>query len=139
MSNKSKLYSSLRAETFFSKTEIKEKITDDYIRGLIEGEGCFGVDRDIKGQERPAFLLKMHFRDMELIEGVRDYLGIKNRVYEYTHQDRHTATLIIREIDTLKNKIIPLCKDKLLGYKGSQLNHWLRHFPYLNSLHLQKP
>lgn len=132
-------YIGIRKETYYSKEEIKEKISDDYIRGLIEGEGHFGSDNRGNGVKIPCFVLKMHVRDKELIEGVRDYLGVSHRVYEYTHQERPYAMLIIRDIPTLKNKIVPLFNNKLLGFKGTQFSWWLGKFPYLRGITSNTP
>ena len=132
-------YTGIVEETYYSKDEIRERISDEYIRGLIEGEGHFGSDLRSNGIRIPCFVLKMHARDKELIEGVRDYFRISNRVYEYTHQERHYAMLIIRDIPTLKNKIVPLFNNKLLGFKGTQFSWWLGKFPYLSSALSNKP
>lgn len=126
-----KFYAGIKNETFYSKEEIKERITDDYLRGLIEGEGHFGIDTKVNGEKIPCFVLKMHVRDKELIEAVRDHLGVRNRVYEYTHQGRHFAQLIIRDIPTLKFKTVPMFHRKVLGFKGTQIEWWLSYFPYL--------
>lgn len=130
-------YSGIKKETFYSREEIIERISEDYIRGLIEGEGHFGVDRKRNGERIPSFLITMHPRDKELLEAIRDYLGINNPVYVYDYQSRGYATgkyramLIIRDLSTLKNKIVPFFNKKLLGYKGTQFKWWLDYFPYL--------
>ena len=132
--DKGEFYKGITLETYYSSEEIKDLLTDDYVRGLIEGEGHFGADTRGGIEKVPSFVLKMHVRDKELIEGIRNYLQIQNRVYEYTHQDRHYAMLIIRDIPTLKNKIVPLFRKKLLGFKGTQFEWWLKTFPYLDSI-----
>jgi len=137
-SNSIKFYKDVPRETYYSREEIVERVTDDYIRGLIEGEGYFGVDRRKNGNELPTFVLKMHVRDKELIEAIHDYLGINNTVYEYKNQGRHFAMLIVRDIPTLKNKIVPLFNKKLLGHKGTQFDWWLKYFPYLDSIIYRK-
>lgn len=126
-------FEGIRKETFYSREEIRERLTDDYICGLIDGEGYFGITRN-KGRIIPCFVLKMHVRDKELIEAIRDYLKISNRVYEYNYQGRHSAMLIVRETSALKNEVIPIFKKKLLGHKGTQFEWWLKHFPHLDSL-----
>lgn len=133
-----KFYEGIYNETYYSQEEILERLTDQYICGLIEGEGHFGVDTRNNGEKVPSFVLKMHVRDKELIEAIRNYLAINNFVYEYEHQGRHYAMLIIRDIATLKNKIIPLFRGKLLGFKGTQLEWWLDKFPYLDTLAYRK-
>jgi len=73
----------------------------------------------------------MNFRDRELIEGVRDYLGLKNRVYVYDHSGKDEwnrkpyASLVVRDIDGLKNKITPFFYNRLVGYKAIQFDDWL--------------
>lgn len=134
MTRHSEFYDTVRKETYYSREEIRALISDDYIRGLVEGEGCFANMRDSRGDQVPAFVLKMHVRDKELIEAIRDYLTLPDRVYEYTHQGRHFALLQVRYIGSLKNKIIPLFKDKLLGHKGTQFKAWLGNYPYLKSI-----
>lgn len=70
----------------------------------------------------------MHVRDKALIEAVKDTLGLKEKVYEYKHNDRHYAFLNIRNIGSLKNHIIPLLYPRLTGYKKEQFERWFRGF-----------
>lgn len=133
-----KFYQGIHKETYFSREDIKLRLSDDYIRGLVEGEGCFGVDRKNNGERIPSFLITMHPRDKELLEAIRDYLKLPYPVYCYSYPNnltgKYRATLIIRDIETLKNKIVPLFKNRLLGFKGTQFQWWLKEFPYLDSL-----
>lgn len=123
--------------TFYRREAIARLLTPEYIRGLFEGEGSFTNDRRRDGTRTPAVALRMHYRDKELLEGIRDYFGIQNRVYEYTYNGRHQAMLIIREMPTLKNIIVPFFKNQLLGNKGMQFELWLKTFPCLHGLHLR--
>lgn len=132
--HRSEFNKTVRDETYYSREDIRNRISDDYIRGLIEGEGCFGNMRNPRGEQIPAFMLKMHVRDKEMIEAIRDYLKLPDRVYEYLHQGRHFALLQVRDIGSLKNVIIPLFRGKLLGHKGTQMEAWLKKYPYLQSL-----
>ncbi|PIR43997.1 hypothetical protein COV23_02270 [Candidatus Wolfebacteria bacterium CG10_big_fil_rev_8_21_14_0_10_31_9] len=113
---------------------MKKNLTLDYIRGLIEGEATFTFCTSTSGKEKvriPAFQLRMHIRDKNLIEGVRDFLNLKNKVYVYHYPGKDgskrgpQAMLIVRELGNLKNKIVPLCYDQLVGYKATQFNNWL--------------
>lgn len=93
----------------------------DYIRGLVDGEGTFTFstsstklrDGTIKKIRVPSFAIKMHERDQELLESVRDTLHLKNKVYNYyspsTRKPNHgrQTMLIVREFPQLKNIIIP--------------------------------
>lgn len=114
---------------------LKRELTNDYIRGLIDGEGCFtfSTNKNYDGTSRkiPVFQLKMHIRDKDLIEGVRDHLGLKNKVYIYHHPGKDgynrgpTAMLMVRDFGSLKNIIIPFFYERLVGHKAIQFDKWL--------------
>jgi|SRR3989338_1785742 len=117
------------------------KISDDYIRGLVDGEGCFtfctvGRSDSLLKPKIPTFVIQMHERDKLLIEMVRDKLAPKNEVYVYkmlgmrTHTDKvykrgPMARIMIRDVGSLKNNVVPFFYDKLIGHKGVQFNDWL--------------
>ena len=65
--------------------EHPEEISNEYVRGLVEGEGTFTFSPS-GNKKIPVFCLKMHVRDKNLLELVRNKLGLKNKVYEYNHQ-----------------------------------------------------
>ena len=105
----------------------RETLSLDFIAGLIVGEGTFYWTRAPSGKI-PGFGLRMHVRDKWLVTAVRDTLGLKKRVYEYIHNNRHYAFLIVREIGSLKNIIIPLIYPRLAGYKRLQFLEWFQGF-----------
>lgn len=125
------------------KRETQEgSLSDDYIRGLVEGEGCFTFCSAIstKNGERtkvilPSFTLTMHERDKYLIEAVRNKLAPRNRVYTYRQPAMHTikkiykrgniAMLTVRDIGQLKNNVVPFFYNKLFGNKERQFVQWL--------------
>lgn len=119
-------------------------LSNEYIRGVIEGEGCFSfcsrpgtiVCNGVVLQPKiPAFLLTMHARDLELVEAIKEKMGLKNKVYVYrapalvTNKKVYTrgqkAMLIVRDFGSLKNIIIPFFYKKLKGNKGKQFEEWL--------------
>lgn len=117
-------------------------LSEEYLRGLIEGEGCFTfcsvpVYHPVlnKKLKVPAFALRMHKRDEELIAAVKDKLGLKNRLYQAKpvglevkgkiYRRGGQTILIVRDFGQLKNKIIPFFYKKLLGNKGKQFEAWL--------------
>lgn len=106
-----------------------EKLSLDYIAGLIEGEGSFFWTY-YKGNKAwvPGFTLRMHFRDKKLIERVGCTLGLSNPIYEYTNQGRHSATLIVRDQESLIAKIMPAFRGRLHGYKKLQFEEWVKGF-----------
>lgn len=120
------------------------KLSYEYIRGLVEGEGCFtfcsqSLKRDYKGRtvlrvKIPAFALSMSQRDTELLESVKETLGLRNKVYSYpprtdrfSHNRQGMSILIIRDVGQLKNIIVPLFYKKLNGNKAKQLENWLEN------------
>ena len=110
------------------------KLSYEYIRGLTDGEGTFtfstsstnGIKRRV-----PAFSIRMAVRDKELIEGVRDSLNLKNKVYVHNHQGKDgsirqpQAMLIVREFPALRDVIIPVFYKKLKGNKRLQFEEWI--------------
>ncbi|MEK7554727.1 MAG: LAGLIDADG family homing endonuclease [Patescibacteria group bacterium] len=119
------------------------KLDDGYILGLVEGEGSFTFSTKILSRTEakivrkkvPAFMLQMHERDFALIVAVRDYLGLKNRVYNYLKPALVTdkkiyirgrlAMLTVREIGSLKNIIVPFFVHRLIGHKRVQFLEWI--------------
>ncbi|MBU2101431.1 LAGLIDADG family homing endonuclease [Patescibacteria group bacterium] len=118
---------------------MRENLSYEYIRGLIEGEGSFTFSTRAKKlpdgteiKERiPAFSIGMHERDEQLLCKVRDTLGLTNRVYNYKPSNKdgynrgRKAFLIIREFGSLKNVVIPFFYNNLVGNKAIQFNEWL--------------
>ena len=116
-----------------------EKLPYDYIRGLIDGEGCFTFSRSITRykdgtvivKKIPAFAIGMHERDEKLLYMVKETLGLRSRVYNYKsseldgHKRGRKVFLIVREFPQLKNIIVPFFYKRLRGYKGIQFNAWL--------------
>lgn len=140
-----------------------EKISDEYIRGLTEGEGTFTFytvpryvvlsNGDKKRFKVPAFAIKMHERDWNLLDLVRLSLGLRGRIYRHRpyrydrYGSRNTAaqaSLVVRDVFELRDIIIPLFYGKFHGHKGKQFIKWLedmggegtaRHSQYLNGLY----
>ena len=118
-------------------------ISDEYIRGLTEGEGTFtfyttskliNLGQEEKRLKRPAFAIKMHERDKSLLNSVADSLNLRGNIYHngpYRYDrygSRNNAaqvSLIVRDVLELRNIIIPLFYKKLHGNKGKQFINWL--------------
>ena len=106
------------------------KLTNDYIRGLVEGRGSFTFSTN-NTRKVPAFVIVMHERDKMLLEKVRDHLGLKNKIYVYgpygndgANRGKNTR-LIVREFGPMKNVIIPFFYKRLVGNKRKQFEEWL--------------
>jgi len=114
----------------------RKYLSYEYIRGLVEGEGCFSFcpgSRKSNGKKYkiPAFVISMHERDERLIEMMRDTLNLKNTVYNHNSSQKdgikrgRRTTLIVRDFKSLKDIIIPLFYKKLKGFKNKQFFEWL--------------
>lgn len=114
----------------YDETEMKKyehTLSLDFIAGLIAGEGSFMWIKQ-NSQEVPVFQLKMHALDKELVEMVRDGLGLDEEIHEYNHQNRHYALLLVRRRKTITEKIIPLLDGRLFGMKKIQFEDWKKKF-----------
>lgn len=118
-------------------------ISNEYIRGLVEGEGCFSLHTgrimaNGRKYKLPAFMLAMHIRDKDLIEAIRDNLGLKVKIYYRSprvnisnaktgdvYLSERQTILVVRDFKQLKDIIIPFFYKKLKGHKGNQFIEWL--------------
>ena len=118
-----------------------KRLSYEYIRGLIEGEGCFSfcsipVEKIVDGvfirKKLPTFELSMSSQDNQLIKLVKETLGLKNKIYEYKARERKDrynrqplTILIVRDFGQIKNIIVPLFYKKLHGNKAKQFEVWI--------------
>ncbi|MCX6702358.1 MAG: LAGLIDADG family homing endonuclease [Candidatus Wolfebacteria bacterium] len=132
------MYPADTSNTMFTdkQSEQKEPLSWEYIRGLVDGEGCFtfcpGRRRgNGKKYKIPTFVIGMNERDASLLEMVKKSLRLRNKIYyrKGSGKDGYkrgcVAVLMVREFDQLKDIIIPLFYKKLKGYKGVQFTGWL--------------
>jgi len=109
----------------------RTRLSDDYILGLVDGEGCFSFstsqtkivyDKIIRTHV-PSFCLRMHIRDFDLICAVRDYLGLKNTVYCFKActKDGYSrgaqAAFVVRDFGALRDIVIPFFYKRLLDIR----------------------
>lgn len=114
-------------------------ITNEYIRGLVDGEGCFTFelsrfflpDGTASKRKIPSFRVQMHERDELLLWSIKNALGLKNKIYKYGPYDKDginrgkQVVLAVRDLGQLKNIIIPLFYGRLIGHKRNQFSGWL--------------
>ena len=111
-------------------------MTYEYIIGLVQGTGTFTFTTSsnlgsLRKRRIPAFQLRMSAYDRDLLERIRDFLSLRNKIYVYHYPGKEktkrkpVAILIVREIGPLKNIITPLFYNRLAGAKADQFNEWL--------------
>ena len=137
-----------------------ELLSEEYIRGLIEGEGCFTFEPKIGRKKEkvrvPVFAIGMHERDQELLRLVRTSMKLPkinsntvyvNGPYNYNgcKNNGKIAKLIVRDYLSLKEVIVPFFYGKLRGHKGIQFREWIEKigdknvpYPYRHIFNLHK-
>ena len=121
---------------------MKFKLSNEFIRGLVVGEGCFtfhtnGLKKNDDGTigrwKIPAFALSMHNRDRDLINSVADKLGLDDMVYTHKSSQKDgikrgdKSTLAVRKFSSLKDVVVPFFYKKLSGYKAIQFENWVKN------------
>jgi len=119
------------------------EISNEYIRGLVEGEGSFTFSTTRKKVDGtryklPAFVISLHIRDKHLLQMIRDKLGLKSKIYYkipmvniqnaktgVKYLSERQAILVVRDFQQLKDIIIPFFYKKLKGYKSEQFTEWI--------------
>ena len=84
----------------------QERPDERWISGFVDGEGCFHVainslsKMTMKYQVLPEFRLVQHERDIEVLEKIRDFLGVG--VVRKNHSDRYELRVrSLKELNVL--------------------------------------
>lgn len=115
------------------KTNELIKTTPNYIIiWLINNRGSFGfTSSGLYRNKTPAFQLKVNARDIMFLEQIRDYLGLRNKIYKYHYPGKDKskrepqAILMVRDFKQFKDIIIPFFHRKLVGRKRTQFIEWI--------------
>ncbi len=103
-------------------------LSNEFIAGLIVGEGSFFWTTNKRKDKRiriPVFSIGFHIRDFDLVVNIKYSLGLKDRVYEYYHNNRHYVRFLVRDFEGLR-KIIINIYPYLAGYKKLQFIEWFK-------------
>ena len=95
----------------------------DFIAGLVNRSGNFLWVKQ-KNQEVPVFQIKMELSEIELLEIIKEKLGLKEVIHQYTHQKRSYGLLLVRRRATIETIIIPIFDQRLFGSKKVQFEEW---------------
>ena len=110
--------------------EQRVKVSNEYLRGVVEGEGCFTFCTHGKIKV-PTFALQMHKRDTELLLTLSSRLRLHGSLYELAANNKGGITrgpavrIMVRDALTIQNILIPFFYKKLRGYKGRQFEQWI--------------
>ena len=94
--------------------QVSQKISDEYLAGFVEGEGCFYIgfskreDLPLKWQIITEFRLSQNPGGKSILETFKKRLGcgIIKRNHPKNPKDQ-TWVLVVRDRNDLKNKIVP--------------------------------
>jgi len=103
----------VRPSVIYNTSDVKVKSLN-WIRGFIEGEGCFQVITQNRNVGL-RFSLTQHIKDEELLKDIAIYLNIGRY---YKSPTRNEGQYLITIFSDINNKLIPFLKEyPLLGVK----------------------
>lgn len=103
-----------------------QKITEQYIAGFIDGEGCFSLifrkDKKKYFYWRVSFAIELRGDDAELLKIINEYFG-KGALY--FSKTRNIVRYQISNTSELANIVVPFFeKNKLIGKKRLDFDLW---------------
>lgn len=110
-----------------NQTTKTELLSLDFIAGIIAVTGSF-LWANRNNELIPVFQIKMQATHKDLVTLVRDSLKLKEKVYEYKHQDRKYVLLLIRKRSTIEHKLVPAIDGRLYGQAQVKFELWLRRY-----------
>lgn len=94
----------------------------DYVAGFIEGEGCFHVHRQ-ETRYQPKFCIQLRDDDKELLEKIRDAIGIDQKLYPMKAH-KGSKPCVKLNISSIANNL------KLVKYLGDNPFHGNKKLQY---------
>ena len=112
----------VRPSVIYNSSDVKVKSLN-WIRGFIEGEGCFQVITQNRNVGL-RFSLTQHIKDEELLKDIAIYLNIGRY---YKSPTRNEGQYLITIFSDINNKLIPFLKEyPLLGVKQEYFLDFLK-------------
>ncbi|MEK7680801.1 MAG: LAGLIDADG family homing endonuclease [Patescibacteria group bacterium] len=112
------------SQSYNSEAELP---TIDFIAGLINTIGAFMWVR-YNAREIPVFQIKIQVDQIELVQLVKQKLGLNEIIHKYRHQNREYALLLVRKRKTIESIIIPSFDGRLFGKKALTFDNWKKKF-----------
>ncbi len=92
-----------------------------YISGFVDGEGCFSITIQKSGNVKlgiqviPEFHVSQHQNRIEVLKVIEKKLGCGYiKPNDYQNPKDQTSVYVVRNIDDLRNKVIPFFKKSPL-------------------------
>jgi hypothetical protein len=93
-------------------------LTPDYIRGFVDGEGCFYI----LNTTRIACEFQVSQKDRAVLEEMRQYFGCGYIKMKY--DAAQTSVYIVKSIKDLSTKIVPFFREHPLIVKRNQFERF---------------
>lgn len=98
-------------------------LTQEYISGYVSALGSF-LEYKRNQNLYFAFQIKTTISNKSLLDQIAATMGLDNKVYLYASPTQSYALLIVRDRQSLINKIIPYLENHLFGDKEQIFNEW---------------
>ncbi len=98
-------------------------LTLEFIAGFVNAQGSF-IEYTRNGHIYHAFQIKSSVDNSSLLNQIASTLDLHNRVYAYNKGDRGYSLLIVRDRESILNKIIPALKNRLVGPRSDAFENW---------------
>lgn len=96
-------------------------ISDEYLYGFIEGEGCFYVgivplkDTESKYQVIPFFKVSQNPRGKVILDYLKKRLDCGYvKLNDRKESSDKSLAFVVRDIESLKSKVVPFFEEKLI-------------------------
>jgi LAGLIDADG endonuclease. len=98
-------------------------LSDDFIGGFISAQGSF-MNIKVRKSHYHVFQIKSSVDNYGLLLRIANSLGALNCVYIYNHGKQQYSLLLIRDRNTLIEKLIPLLDDRIEGQNRTKFLSW---------------
>jgi hypothetical protein len=102
---------------------INHMFTQDFIAGFVSASGSFLTIKKNYNTSF-AFQIKSSISNKSLLDQIAATLTVDNRVYIYSGKSQKYSLLVIRDRQSLLEKIIPFFENKLFGDKEAIFSEW---------------
>jgi hypothetical protein len=98
-------------------------LTHEFIAGYVSAVGSF-LEYKRNFHTYFAFQIKTTIANKSLLDQIATTIELDNRVYCYDNRDQSYALLIVRDRQSLLDKVIPFLDGHLFGDKATYFNNW---------------
>jgi hypothetical protein len=98
-------------------------LTTEFLAGYISANGSF-MNIKVRDKRYPVFQIKCSISNYPLLLKITHSLGATNVVHKYKHNNQQYCLLLIRDRETLLNKIISILDGHLDGQKRDEFENW---------------